>query len=364
MKAPFVLLCVACSMAQAGSIFLGAHPDGVLVVDEATQKIIDKFPTQAGLPTGMRMSYDRKKIYLTSGDHAGVSVVDIATRKVVNHFVLNSGNRQIRFSSGVAPDPQDKLLYTVVTEVVKQVDRFEIGKPKYAVIDLAQQKIVRTADIAEEDEEANVNTGDSFFRPLFFVSPDGKYLYHFRDSVVVLDTTNLKVVERIALAKPNFPGVLEVGVGSALESLSEPGYYTSLFNAVDPNVRRKMFGIARFDLNNRAYEFSPIGPSPDGMLGLEVTPDRKTAYTVVTNGEYGTRRCEFWALDLTRHQRTMTNEFPCRPRFSFSISSTGKELYIYGAGFQIEVYDAATLKLKRTTDLQNDVTMAGIVVAP
>lgn len=182
--------------------------------------------------------------------------------------------------------------------------------------------------------------------------------------MVVLDTANFKVVERIPLAKPNFPGVLEVGVGSALESLSEPGYYTSLFNAVDPNVRRKMFGIARFDLNNRAYEFSPIGPSPDGMLGLEVTPDRKTAYTVVTNGEYGTRRCEFWALDLTRHQRTMTNEFPCRPRFSFSISSTGKELYIYGAGFQIEVYDAATLKLKRTTDLQNDVTMAGIVVAP
>lgn len=102
MKAPFVLLCVACSVAEAGSIFLGAHPDGVLVVDEATQQVIDKFPTQAGLPTGMRMSYDRKKIYLTSGDRAGVSVVDIATRKVVNHFVLNSGSRQIRFSSGVA----------------------------------------------------------------------------------------------------------------------------------------------------------------------------------------------------------------------------------------------------------------------
>jgi DNA-binding beta-propeller fold protein YncE len=364
MRAPFVFLSIACSIAQAGSIFLGAHPDGVLVVDEATQQIIDKFPTQAGLPTGMRISYDRKKIYLTSGDRAGVSVVDIATRKVINHFVLNSGNTQIRFSSGVAPDPQDKILYAVVTEVVKQIDRFEIGKPKYAVIDLAQQKIVRTADIAEEDEEANVNTGDSFFRPLFFVSPDGKYLYHFRDNVVVLDTATFKVVERIPLAKPNFPGVLEVGVGSALESLSEPGFYTSVFNAVDPSVRRKMFGIARFDLNKRDYQFSPIGPAPDGMLGLEVTPDRKTAYTVVTNGEYGTRRCEFWSFDLTRHQRTMTSEFPCRPRFSFSISSDGKELYIYGAGFQIEVYDAATLKLKQITDLHNDVTMAGIVVAP
>lgn len=364
MRAALLLLSIACSVAQAGSIFLGAHPDGVLVVDEKTQQIIDRFPTQAGLPTGMRMSYDRKKIYLTSGDRSGVSVVDIATHKVINHFVLNSPNHQLRFSSGVAPDPQDKLLYTVITEVVKQIDRFEIGKPKYAVIDLAQQKIVRTADIAEEDEEANVNTGDSFFRPLFFVSLDGKYLYHFRDNVVVLDTATFKVVERIPLAKPNFPGVLEVGVGSALESLTEPGFYTSLFNAVDPSVRRKMFGIARFDLTNRTYEFSPIGPAPDGMLGLEVTPDRKTAYTVVTNGEYGTRRCEFWTFDLTRHQRTMTSEFPCRPRFSFSMSSDGKELYIYGAGFQIEVYDAATLKLKQITDLHNDVTMAGIVVAP
>jgi hypothetical protein len=364
MKASIVILGMTCAIAQAGYIFLGAHPDGVLVVDEATQQIVDRFPTQAGLPTFMRISYDRKKIYLTSGDRAGVSVVDIATRKVINHFVLNSGNRQFRFSSGVTPDPQDKFLYTVVTEVVKEIDRFDVGKPKYAVIDLAQQKIVRMADIAEEDEEANVNTGDSFFRPLFFVSPDGKYLYHFRDNVVVLDTATFKVVERIPLAKPNFPGVVEVGVGSALESLNEPGFYTSVFNAVDPSVRRKMFGIARFDLDNRDYQFTPIGPSPDGMLGLEVTPDRKTAYTVVSNGEYGTRRCEFWTLDLTRHQRTMTSEFPCRPRFSFSISSTGKELYIYGAGFEIEVYDAATLKLKRTTDLHTDVTMAGIVVAP
>lgn len=364
MKATLLILTLACSAAQAGTIFLGAHPNGVLVVDEATQQIIDHFPTEAGLPTGMRLSYDRKKIYLTSGDHSGVSVVDIATRKVVNHFVLNSGNRQLRFSSGVAPDPQDKVLYAVVTEVVKEIDRFEIGKPKYAVIDLAQHKIVRTADIAPEDEEANTNTGDGFGRPIFYVSPDGKYLYQFRDKVIVLDTATFKVVQRIPLAKPNFPGVLEVGVGPALESLNEPGFYTSVFNAADPSVHRKMFGIARFDLNTREYQFSPIGPAPDGMLGLEVTPDRKTAYTVVTNGEYGTRRCEFWTFDLARHQRTMASEFPCRPRFSFSISSDGKELYIYGAGFQIEVYDAATLKLKRVTDLHNDVTMAGIVVAP
>ena len=58
------------------------------------------------------------------------------------------------------------------------------------------------------------------------------------------------------------------------------------------------------------------------------------------------------------------SEFPCRPRFTFGISSDGKHLYLYGAGFEIEVWDAVTLKLERVIDLQNDVTMGGIVVIP
>jgi hypothetical protein len=45
------------------------------------------------------------------------------------------------------------------------------------------------------------------------------------------------------------------------------------------------------------------------------------------------------------------------------LTSTFK-LYIYGAGFDIEVYDAATLKYEKTWDLNNDVTNTGIVVPP
>ena len=100
------------------------------------------------------------------------------------------------------------------------------------------------------------------------------------------------------------------------------------------------------------------------MIGLQVSPDRKTGYSVVVNGEHGNRRCEFWAFDIARNRRTMTSEFPCRPRFSFGISSDGKHLYVYGAGFEIEVWDAATLKLEHVMDLQNDVTMGGIIVVP
>jgi hypothetical protein len=100
------------------------------------------------------------------------------------------------------------------------------------------------------------------------------------------------------------------------------------------------------------------------MAGLQVAPDKKNAYTVITTGNLGTKRCEFWAFDLGKNSVTNTLEVPCRSRFSFGMAGDGKKLYLYGAGFEIEVYDAGTLKYERTWDLNNDVTGAGMIVLP
>src|SRR5204862_1300264 len=98
------------------------------------------------------------------------------------------------------------------------------------------------------------------------------------------------------------------------------------------------------------------------MAGFHVAPDKKAAYTMVSTGQHGNKRCEFWAFDLATNRISSTAEFPCRTRLSFGMSTDGKKLYIYGAGFEIEVYDAATLKYERTWDLNNDVTGAGMIV--
>jgi hypothetical protein len=111
-------------------------------------------------------------------------------------------------------------------------------------------------------------------------------------------------------------------------------------------------------------DYDPIGPAPAGMAGLQVTPDKKSAYTIVANGANGNKRCEFWKFDLTNDRLTQKAEVTCRTRFSFGMSSNGQKLYIYGAGFEIEVYDAATLQLEKTWDLNTDVTYAGIAVLP
>ena len=54
-----------------------------------------------------------------------------------------------------------------------------------------------------------------------------------------------------------------------------------MFVWADPIVHNHVFGLARFDLNTKHIDFNPIGPAPAGMAGIEVTPDKKWAYTVV-----------------------------------------------------------------------------------
>jgi DNA-binding beta-propeller fold protein YncE len=354
----FALLTLLPAVAPAATLFMGAYPDSVIVFDEGKGQIVDRIKLTTGLPTSMRLSQDRKQIYVTTNDFSGIEVIDVATHKVINSFKLNTPDKRYRFNGGTA-DPSGKFFYAVTTEMNKLKDRYEIGKPKYTVIDLADQKILKTVDIPREDENANGGGGRGGG---FEISPDGKYLYQFRDKVVILNADDFKVVDRIDLAKPDFPDMENIGFGGLLDSISEPGQHISLFNSADPIVHNRVFGIARFDLSTRQVNFAPIGPSPQGMTGLHVTPDKKNAYTVITNGTLGNKRCEFWAFDLTTNKIKQTAEVPCRSRFSFGMAGDGKKLYIYGAGFEIEVYDAATLKYERTWDLNNDVTGAGMII--
>jgi DNA-binding beta-propeller fold protein YncE len=355
MKRLLSLLTLCAFAASAGTLYLPAYPAAILVFDESKGQIVDRIPLETGTPMSMRLAPDRKKIYVTTVDHNGIEVIDVSTRKVINHFVLNTATKQYRFRGG-AVDPDGKLFYTVTKEIDKFPEHFEVGKARYTVIDLAQQKIVRTADMSREDELSS--------RLAFEVSPDEKYLYQFGSKITILQTSDFKVVDTLDLAQPDFAGMENVRLGGDLDLIGQPGVHTSIFTSADPIVHNRVFGLARLDLATRQVNYDPIGPAPPGMAGLQVTPDKKLAYTIVANGMHGNKRCEFWAFDLTTDRLTQKVEVPCRTRFSFSMSSDGKKLYIYGAGFEIEVYDTATLKLQKTWDLHTDVTYAGIVVLP
>lgn len=341
--------------ASAGTLYFPAYPNAVLVFDEAKGQVVDRIPLATGTPMSIRLAPDHKKIYVTTIDHNGIEVIDVATRKVVNHFVLNTATKQFRFHGG-AISPDGKLFYTVTREIDRMSEHFELKPARYTVVDLEQQKILKTADMPKEDEENN--------RLSFEVSPDGKYLYQFGTKIKILDASDFKLVRELDLAEPDFGALENVRLGSDLDLISQPGMHVSIFNSSDPIVHNRVFGLARLNLATREVQYDPIGPAPEGMAGLQVTPDKKTAYTIVTSGGYENKRCEFWKFDLTSDRITQRAEVPCRTRFSFGMSSNGEKLYIYGAGFEIEVYDAATLKYEKTWDLNNDVTYGGIAELP
>jgi hypothetical protein len=355
MKRLLTLLTLFAAAASAGTLYLPAYPASILVFDESKGHIVDRIPLVTGTPMSIRLGPDHKKIYVTTIDHNGIEVIDVPTGKVTNHFELNTATAQYRFHGG-AVDPEGKLFYTVTKQIDKFPEHYEVGKSKYTVIDLAQQKIVRTAPMSPEDERAN--------RLFFEVSPDGKYLYQFGPKITILQTSDFKVVDHLDLAQPDFAGMENVHLGGDMDLISQPGMHTSLFTSSDPIVHNRVFGLARLDLDTRQVNYNPIGPAPSGMAGIQIAPDKKMAYTVVTNGTHGNKRCEFWAFDLSSDRLTQRGEVPCRTRFSFGMSSDGRKLYIYGAGFDIEVYDAASLKLEKTWNLETDVTYAGIVVLP
>ena len=246
----------------------------------------------------------------------------------------------------------------IVRPIEKKIDRFEVGKTQFAIVDLAQKKITKFVDMPGGEEAAGGGRGGA----LRF-SPDGKYLYRMGSAITIYDTTDFKVVDTIELSKPQFPGMQNVNLGQQLDGLQEPGILVSLFNSSDPVVHKNIFGIARFDLDKRTFQFTPIGPAAASMQGLHITPDRKTGYTVTTNGTGGNKRSEFWVLDVPTGRVVRTQEFDGRARYTFGISSTGKDLYIYGAGYDIEVYDPQTLKLRNTIDLNADQT-TGMIVVP
>lgn len=353
------LLACATAPASASTMFMGSYPDKMLILDEATGDVKERITLASGLPTSMRISNDQKKLYVTTITTSGIEVIDTASRKVVNSFSLNTPTTRYRFNGGV-PDPTGRYFYTTLQKFEKLQDRWLVGPQVFAVIDLMKKAVTRTVEMPEEDTR-NPNAG---YRTNFMLSKDGKTLFLIRDKVLVVDTATLTVKERIEVSRPEATGMESVSFGGGVEALRNPDQYVTMFTAQDPYIRNKVYGVGRFDLASKAFDFRPIGPAPvgGGMSGLQVSTDMKDGWIVVTQEKVGNKRCEFWHLDLTTNLVKNKAEFPCRSRFQFGMSADGKLLYIYGASYDIEMYDAQTLQHVKTVDLGNDATMAGMII--
>jgi hypothetical protein len=361
--ASLTLLCclAAASAARAREApaqwtYFGIWPHHIAVFDAVQEKIVGTIDVKTDVPRNLLLSADKKKLYLSTLNDNSIVIVDLTTGSVASSFKLDSGNRHVRLQ-GWASDPGGELLYGLATVITKQIDHYDVGDPQFVVIDLPAQKIVRTAPLPKDLQPIS-------FRNTMRVSPDGKLLYLFRENITVFDASSFQVVKKIDLAKPQAPGIENVSFFLLDDPNDFPGKLTSVFFSSDPYVHRRVFGIGVIDLATLAVDFSPLAPegAADNFHELFLTPDRKIGYTVAMEGGPGNLRCQFWAFDMASRRLIRKGEFPGRTRFYFGLSADGTKILIYGAGYQVEVYDAQTFALRSNVEVPGDITTNMIVL--
>ena len=329
-----------------GTLYIGGWPNKIFVIDEATEKIAGTIDVTTCSPKGMFLSKDRKRFYLVNSMSEQVEIIDVAARKSLDHFTLSEGRRKV-FIRSMIPDPLDRFVILLTKSADKKIDRFEISPPTLVVYDLKDHKITRTIPWPNNEEREFVG---------IMMSPDGKLLYFFADDVLIYDTTEFKQIDKWELSRPLEEGLARFDFGPRDVTYEEPGFYSGIFQMMDPVQNRRLMGIARVNLNAKQVDFWALGPSRP--VGFSLAPDRKRAYGLLQEiGHY-----EFWTFDLEHHKLGAKMEFPGRPRMALRTSSNGKVLYIYQAGNTIDLYEAGTYKYLRTITLDADTTTELFVV--
>ncbi|MDX2180058.1 MAG: hypothetical protein SFV18_10745 [Bryobacteraceae bacterium] len=342
--------------ADPATLYVGAWPRDLLVIDEQKVAVIDRIKLQTDVARAIWHTHDKKRLIAVTTKDSGIETIDLATRKVVDSFTLGTANRKVRFGGG-ALDPTDRYMYLSATVAEKKIDRFEIEKPKFMVVDLVEKKVVRTGEIPEKAASFGG-------RGQIEISPDGQTLWMFRDNIYILNTSDFKLVETIELSRPQFPGMESIFLSPADDPFDAPGTMTAVFNTTDPIVHKRVWGVAKVNLNTRKIDFTPVGPAVPGMTGMRISPDRKFGYTATISGEHGDRYCELVVLDLTTRKVVKRAQFPGRTRFSMGLTTDGKSIVIYGAGNTIEMFDTTTLQPTKAVDVAADMTTSLVAVLP
>lgn len=368
MRSLLLLLCSALLAAAASAapdqqlLYLATWPHQVLVFDTVQEKIVDHIDLTTDIAQQLVLSNDKKTLYGYTVKDNSIVTIDLATRKQTSVFPLDEPGHNVRLL-GLVPDPTGKYLFSVGPTVVKKVDHYEVEPTKFLVIDLENHKICRSVDFPKDESLVG------FWRIQMKFSPDRKYFYMFLGNILVFDAQTLQLVKKIDLADPHIPGMSNVIFNPVEEEPAEdpneePGKLTNVFMSTDPYVHRAVFGIAKIDLNTLSFDFSPVAPATTlSMTPLLYTPDHSVGYTVAIDGAPGNRRCQFWAFDMKTRKLINKKDFDGRNRFSFGLSADGTKILIYGAGYEIDVYDAKTFALRSNVPLPGDMT-SNIIVMP
>ncbi len=345
-----------------GLMYVGTLDQKLLVINERAGDIVGEIPL-GGIPRSAVLSADKTKLHIIT-TKAQVETVDLVSRKVISSFPLSDGRSTPRMArgaggrsfSGIAVHPSGRYLYLTMSLTVKEIDHFRTDPPQFVMVDLQEKKIAKAMPFPKGYDQG------FGFAASYKISPDGKLLYVFDEDIVVFNLETFKEVDRIALAKPEYPGASPHRLTASDDPNDAPGEVTTVFTTVDPIVHKETLGLGKIDLATRKVKYQPIGPAFP-MVGFALTPDRKLGYSLMINRTGANREAEWWVWDIESQKVIKRASVPARISFRLGMSSDGKMLYLYGAGSTIEFFDAATLESKKLLNLNKDTTTNLIVMS-
>jgi hypothetical protein len=325
--------------------YMGTYGSEILVWDEATETLVDRFPTKHPIPRNLLLSHGRTRLYVTDATAERVEVVDLARRETVDEFSLSEGNVQVRISS-LEVDPTEQHAVLFVKRTTKLPDRYVVEGPWMLRYDLAAKRVTDTIPWPDGEQRETAN---------FRYSPDGRLLYLFTDDVIAIDATTFAEVDRWEISEPLEPGLGSLGLPFQPSPYTEEGVYVGLFRVTDPAQNRRMMGIATVHLAEKRVDFFTLGPNQPVSFAL--APGGRKGYGLYS--EIG--RYEFWEFDLEGRRVARRVAFSGRPRMSLRPSADGTRVFVYNAGNTIAVHDAATFELLRTVEFDADIVSEVIV---
>src|SRR5262249_28757154 len=142
-----LIILLAKTAAAQGVMYAGVWPDDILIMDEATGAIKDKIHLRHGAAFSLTRSLDRTKFYAVTGLMQTLEVVDIASKQVVDEVTFSEANKKTLFTRSVAVHPDGVTVFAPIRTTTKEIDRYDIGKPELAKINIRDKKIEKTLEL-------------------------------------------------------------------------------------------------------------------------------------------------------------------------------------------------------------------------
>ena len=298
----------------ASYAYITSNSNNVSVIDTITDTVITTV-TVGGLPWGVAVSPDGKKVYVANRGGGGyVSIINTATNSVTDTVTVGG------WPNGVAVSPDGTRVYVTNGQGITVSDNV-------AVIDTATNTVTATVTVGKS--------------PIgVAVTPDGKKVYvtnDFSNNVSVIDTKTNTVTATV-----------EVGVRPEGVAVTPDGTKVYVANGQDNTVS------VINTVTNTVMATVPVGKWP---VGVSITPDGTKAY-VVNMGKTVS------VIDTVANTVTATVPVGNDP-FGVSVTPDGTKVYVANnADWTVSVIDSATNTVTKTVPVGNYPIAFGQFIGP